>query len=104
MPDSPLNAFVPYLSGHIFFFIGLSIYTFKNFFIRLQGAILWLQCMDFSLQRLLLAQSMGFKTCWLQQLWHVSSVVAVHGFGAPQDEVFPRQGIKPISPACQVDS
>ena len=42
------------------------------------GATLQLQCTGFSLQWLLLLQSMGFRACWLQQLWCIDLVAPWH--------------------------
>jgi hypothetical protein len=61
-----------------------------------------LRCLGFSLQWLLLLQSMD-SGCRLQELWCVGSVVLVHGFGCPEacGILVPRPGIEPTSLALE---
>ena len=62
------------------------------------GSYFLLRCTSFSLQWLLLMQSIGFGACGLQQLWTLEpgSIVVVHGLSCPLAcGIFPDQGSNP---------
>ena len=48
-------------------------------------ATVWLQCVGFSLRRLLSLWSTAFRVCRLQELWLPGSVVVAHGLNYPKE-------------------